>query len=47
VLPVRGIAVLDAVRRQIQAERDLVRLERWLERAIVASSIAEVIDDAS
>jgi hypothetical protein len=29
----------------IQAERDLARLERWLERAIVASSIAEVIDD--
>ena len=47
VLRVRRIAVPDAVRRQIQAERDLARLERWLERAIVASSIAEVIDDAS
>lgn len=47
VLRVRGIAVPDAVRQRIQAERDLARLERWLERASVASSITEVIDDAS
>jgi hypothetical protein len=47
VLRVRGLAVPDAARRQIQAERDLARLERWLERAIVANSVAEVIDDAS
>jgi hypothetical protein len=47
VLRVRGIAVPDAARRQIQAERNLPRLERWLERAIVASTVAEVIDDAS
>jgi hypothetical protein len=47
VLRARGIAVPDAVRRRIQAEQDLARLERWLERASVASSIAEVIDDAS
>ena len=33
--------------REIQAERDLARLERWLERAIMARSIAEVIGDAS
>jgi len=39
--------VPDAVRRQIQGERDLARLERWLERAIMARSIAEVIDDVS
>jgi hypothetical protein len=45
VLRVRGIAVPDAARQRIQAERDLARLERWHERAIVASSIAEVIDD--
>ena len=36
VLRVRGIAVPDAVRQRIQAERDLARLERWLERAIVS-----------
>jgi hypothetical protein len=47
VLRVRGIAVPDAVRQRIQTERDQARLERWLERAIVASSITEVIDDAS
>lgn len=47
VLRVRGIAVSDAVRQRIQAERDLARLERWLERASVASSITDVIDDAS
>jgi len=45
VLRVRGIAVPDAARQRIQAERDLARLERWHERANVASSIAEVIDD--
>ena len=45
VLSMRGIAVPDAVRQHIQAERDPARLERWLERAIVASSITEVIDD--
>jgi len=47
VLRARGIAVPDAAQRRIQAERDLVRLERWLERASVASSVAEVIDDVS
>jgi hypothetical protein len=47
VLRMRRIAVPDSVRQQIQAERDLARLERWLERAIVANSIAEVIDDAT
>jgi hypothetical protein len=44
VLRARGIAVPDAAQRRIQAERDLARLERWIERASVASSIAEVID---
>jgi hypothetical protein len=47
VLRARGIAVPDAAQRRIQAERDLARLERWLERASVANSVAEVIDDAS
>jgi post-segregation antitoxin (ccd killing protein) len=47
VLRARGIAVPDAAQRRIQAERDLARLERWLERASVASSVAEVIDDAT
>jgi hypothetical protein len=45
-LRVRGIAVPDAARQRIVAEKDLEQLKRWLEKAILASSIAEVIDDA-
>jgi hypothetical protein len=47
VLRVRGIAVSDAVRQHILAQKDLERLERWLEKATVASSIGEVIDEPS
>jgi hypothetical protein len=46
VLRARGIAVPDAAQRRIQVERDLARLERWLERASVVSSIDDVINDA-
>ncbi len=46
-LRVRGLAVPDALRERILAEKDPARLERWLERAIVAASIAEVIDEPS
>jgi hypothetical protein len=44
VLRVRGITVPDAARQRILAEKDLAQLERWLEKAAVASSIGEVID---
>jgi len=44
VLRVRGIAVPDAARERILAQRDLEQLKRWLEKAIVASSIGEVFD---
>ena len=47
VLRVRGIAVPDAARERILAQKDPERLERWLERAAVAASIADVIDDPS
>jgi predicted transposase/invertase (TIGR01784 family) len=47
VLRVRGIAVPDAARERILSETDLARLERWHERAILAASVAEVIDDPS
>jgi hypothetical protein len=46
-LRVRGIAVPDAARERILAQKDLKQLERWHEKAIVATSIAEVIDDPS
>ena len=45
VLRVRGLAVPDAVRERIIAEEDPERLERWLEKAAIASSVAEVIDE--
>ncbi|WP_437624190.1 hypothetical protein [Sorangium sp. So ce1151] len=47
VLRVRGIAVPDAARERILAEKDPETLERWHERAIVAASLAEVLDGLS
>jgi hypothetical protein len=46
-LRVRGIAVPDVVRERILAEKDPETLERWLERAIVATSLTEVFDGLS
>ncbi|HEX4964742.1 MAG TPA: hypothetical protein VF173_28275 [Thermoanaerobaculia bacterium] len=45
VLRVRGIAVPDAVRERILAQKDPERLERWLEKAAVAASVNAVIDE--
>lgn len=47
VLRVRGIAVPDTVRERILAQTDPERLERWLEKAVVAASVSEVIDEPS
>jgi hypothetical protein len=47
VLQVRGIAVPDAARERILEQKDPERLERWLERAVVAASVGEVLDDPS
>lgn len=46
-LRVRGIAVPDVARDLILAEKDPEILERWHERAIVATSLAEVLDGLS
>jgi hypothetical protein len=46
-LRVRGIPVPDAARERILAEKDLPRLERWFERAILAATVAEVLDEPS
>jgi hypothetical protein len=46
VLRVRGIEVPEAARERILAETDLDQLSRWLEKAIVASSIGQVIDQS-
>ena len=47
VLRVRGIAVPDVARGRILAEKDPARLERWIEKATIAGSLAEVLDDPS
>jgi hypothetical protein len=47
VLRVRGIDVPEAVRERILAQKDLERLERWLEKAAVSTSLAEVLDEPS
>lgn len=46
VLRVRGIPVPGAARERILAEHDVERLKCWHERAIVATSIGDVFDDA-
>lgn len=45
VFRARGFAVPDAVRERILAQKDLERLERWLEKAVVAPSVAAVLDE--
>ena len=47
VLQARNIALPEAAREKILAQKDPERLERWLENAAVAPSIAEVLDDPS
>jgi hypothetical protein len=45
VLRARGIAVPEAVRERILAQKDLERLERWLEKATVAASLTAILDE--
>jgi len=45
VLRVRGIEVPEAARERILAEKDMNQLARWLEKAAVATTIGEVIDE--
>jgi hypothetical protein len=45
VLRVRGIAVPDADSERILAQKDPERLERWLEKAAVAASVAAVLNE--
>jgi predicted ATPase len=46
-LRVRGIAVPDEARQRIQTQEDPGKLERWLEKAVIATSVEDVIDDPS
>jgi hypothetical protein len=45
VLRVRGLVVPEADRERILSEKDPERLERWLEKAAVAASVAAVLDE--
>jgi len=45
VLHVRGIAVPEAARKRILAQKDLHQLERWHKKAIVATSLGDVMGD--
>ncbi len=47
VLRARGIALSDAARERVLAQKDPSLLERWLERAAVAASLADVLDEPS
>lgn len=47
VLRVRGLAVSAAARKRILAQKDPERLKRWLEKAVVAASVAEVLAEPS
>ena len=39
--------VPDAARQRILAQKDLAQLERWHEKAVVATSLREVLDEPS
>ncbi|HEY4563980.1 MAG TPA: hypothetical protein VIJ36_13445 [Thermoanaerobaculia bacterium] len=47
VLRARGLAVPDAARERILSQKDPERLQRWLEKAVVAASVAAVLDEPS
>jgi hypothetical protein len=46
-LRARGIAVPEATRERILAQKDPEQLDRWLEKAVVATSLAEVLGEPS
>jgi hypothetical protein len=47
VLRARGIAVPEGARERILAQKDPACLERWLQKAVTAPSLAEVLDGPS
>jgi hypothetical protein len=47
VLRVRGIDVPEADRERVLAQGDPERLQRWLERAATATTLAQVLDEPS
>jgi hypothetical protein len=47
VLRARGLAVPDADRERVLAQRHPELLQCWLEKAVIAASVAEVLDEPS
>jgi hypothetical protein len=47
VLGARGITVPDTARARILAQKDPEQLKRWLQKAIIATTVDDVIDSAS
>ena len=47
VLRARKIDLPEAARERILAQKDPERLQRWLEKAVIASSVAEILDEPS
>ena len=47
VLRARNVEVPEATRARILAQKDPERLRGWLERAAVAASVADVLDEPS
>ena len=47
VLRARGMTVSSATRERILAEKNPSRLERWLKKALLATSLAQVLDEPS
>jgi hypothetical protein len=47
VLRARSIAVPEAARERILAQKDPERLESWLQKAAIAASLADVLDEPS
>lgn len=45
VLSARGVCVSDEVRERVTGCTDIVQLERWLDRAVVATSVDDVFRD--
>jgi len=46
VIAKRGFTLTAALQGRIDAERDVARLEQWLDAAVTATSLAEVVTDA-
>lgn len=47
VLQARGLDLSERARKRILAQKDLVRLGRWLEKAVVAASVSEMLKEPS